>query len=224
MPRAIFETVRAALLPNAEAGEVLAQYRLGLMMANAQGGPYDPDGAKLWLEKAVAQDYHPGAGAAGAGLISSGQPEVPDYERAAELLTKAIEQDQIEAHFYLAQLLRQGRGIEADPARAFDLLGKAARGGVADAQFALAQMYSRGEGTEKDDAQSSRWLLQAAEDRAARRAVVAVLQLQSRHRFFKGSRPRPGSGCPRRPGTAPLLAERIWGTHVAAGRRGRGRP
>jgi TPR repeat protein len=141
-----FETARAGLLTFAEDGMALAQYRLGYMMANASGGPFDREGAIKWLEKAVAQGHQP-AFLLLARVYMSNRPELDDYVRAAELLEQAVAQDSAEAHFYLAQLLRIGRGVEPDPARAYDLMGKAARAGVLDAKFALSQMYSRGEGT-----------------------------------------------------------------------------
>ena len=161
-----FVTARAGLVALAEAGDMTAQYRLGFMIANSMGGEFDRAEAIRWLEAAIAQGY----GSANLLLARSyltGNPEVPDYERAAELLALEVETGSAEAHYYLGQLYRIGRGVQGDPPRGFELLRKAAGANVADAQFALAEMYSRGEGTAPDAAQASRWLLQAAEGGSA---------------------------------------------------------
>ena len=162
-----FATAREGLLPLAEAGNATAQYRLGFMMATASGGPFDRAGAKKWLEAALENRHNAGYVLL-ARLYLSGSPELPDYERAAELLEIGLENKQAEAAFLLGELLRIGRGVEPDKDRAFSLLHGAAKAGVADAQFAVAQMYSRGEGVIEDAAQSSRWLLEAAENGQAR--------------------------------------------------------
>ena len=156
------EAARKGLAQLAPAGNAAINYRLGYMMAEGIGGPVNLNGAKPFLEVASAQGYLP-AHTLLARIYLSTNPEITNYQRAAELLGQAVAQDVPEAGFYLAQMLRLGRGIKADPPRALHLLEKAARAGNAEAQFALSQMYSRGEGTTPDKAQAARWLLQAAE-------------------------------------------------------------
>lgn len=153
---------RAGLLAHAEAGEAVAQYRLGFMMATGEGGPPDRAGAIGWLEKALAQGHGPAALVL-ARVLLSGNPEVPDYERAAEVLQRATDAGNAEGQYLLGQLYRAGRGVEADEDRAFTLIETAARAGSLPAMVALAQMYARGEGTAADEAQAMRWLFQAAD-------------------------------------------------------------
>ncbi len=153
---------RTGLLPLAEAGNGIAQYRLGFMMANAEGGPFDRAGAIKWLEAAQAQGSAPSVMLL-AQVYLSGNPEEPDYARAAELLSLAVDAGDLEAHFYLAQLFRAGRGVEGDAQVAAQLMEVAARGKFLPAQFSLAQMYSRGEGVEQDAANATRWLFEAAD-------------------------------------------------------------
>jgi len=154
---------RAGLLPLAEAGEAVAQYRLGFLMANGEGGPVDLNGAIKWIEASLAQDYNAGHTLLARAYLSN-SPEIAHYERAAELLAHGVEGGEADAHYYLGELYRSGRGVKGDKAKAFELINRAAKAGFLPAQFAVAQMYSRGEGVEKDDDQTSRWLLQAAED------------------------------------------------------------
>lgn len=175
-----FAAARAGLLPLAESGNAVAQYRLGHMIANSSGGAYSREEAIKWLEAARAQDYN-----AGEVLLArtylTGNPEKSDYERAAELLTLGVENNDAEAAFYLGSLYRIGRGVPSDPEQAFRLLISSAEAGVPNAQFAVAQMYSRGEGITQDDAQSSRWLLTAAD------AGSGEAQLSLYFNYLRGS-------------------------------------
>lgn len=109
-----FEAAREGLLPFAESGDVTAQYRLGHMMANSSGGPFDREGAIVWLEKAAAQG-HKEAPVLLARTYLSGRPEAPEFDRAAELFTAAAAEGDAEAKFYLAQLKRRGVGAARDP-------------------------------------------------------------------------------------------------------------
>ncbi len=175
-----FAAARAGLLPFAEAGDSTAQFRLGFMMANAMGGPFDRAGAIRWLEAAIEQGYGNGALLL-ARVYLSGQPEVPDFTRAADLLQSEVENNSAEAHQLLGGLYRIGRGVEGDPVRAFELLRKAAGADLPAAQFAISQMYSRGEGVEADEAQATRWLLQSAD------AGYAKAQMSLYFNYMKGS-------------------------------------
>jgi len=158
-----FDVARQGLVSVAKAGNAKAAYRLGYMMANSIGGPFDQAGAITWLEAGLAGQHNEGHLLL-ARLYLTGNPEVPHYERAAELLQYAVEGGSADAHFYLAQLLRSGRGIEANKEQAFRLLRTAAAASHAGAAFSLAEMYSRGEGVTADPTQSARWLLDAAEN------------------------------------------------------------
>ena len=156
------ETARAGLVEIAENASGQTQYRLGFMIANSQGGPFDRAEAIRWLESALKNEHNAGKLLL-ARVYLTGYPEVVEYERAAELLADEVKDGNAEAHYYLGQLYRAGRGVEGNKETSFALLRKSAEAGYADAQFSIAQMYSRGEGVTKDEAQASRWLLQAAE-------------------------------------------------------------
>lgn len=213
-----FVAARAGLLPHAEGGNAVAQYRLGYMMATASGGPYDLDGAKKWLEAAIAQDHRAGFTLL-ARLYLSGEPELPDYVRAAELLQIAVDDDSAEAHFYLGQLYRIGRGVAPDKERAFELIRKAADAGVAPAQFAAAQMYSRGEGVGQDAAQGARWLLQAAEAGNAE-AQMSLYFNYSRGTGFPKDEAKARAYLEAAAAGGHTLAERILGAALLTGEGG----
>jgi len=206
---------RAGLLPFAEAGRALAQYRLGFMLANGEGGPVDLAGAKRWFAAAAAQNYAPAFLLLARAHLSD-MPEIDDYRIAAQALQRAVDDQVPEAHFYLGMLYRTGRGVSADPMRAAELLGVAARAGMPDAQYELSGMYSRGEGVTPDSAIAARWLLQAAE------AGQPDAQLSLHFNYSRGT------GFPQDPDKAQFwlraaanggltLAERIWGTALLLG-------
>ena len=210
-----FAAARAGLLAHAEAGDTTAQFRLGFMMANAMGGPFDRGGAIQWLEAAIGAGYSNGALLL-ARVYLSGQPEVPDYTRAAALLQAEVDNNSAEAHQILGGLYRVGRGVEGDSKRAFDLLRKAAGANLPGAQFAISQMYARGEGVDRDEAQATRWLLQAAD------GGYAQAQVSLYFNYMKGT------GFPQDTGKAfgwlakaveggDLLAKRVMGAALLVG-------
>ncbi len=156
------KTAREGLLPLAQGGEAVAQYRLGYMLAKSEGGPFDRPGAIKWIEAALAQEYNAGHTLL-ARVYLTGNPEIVDYERAAELLQYSLDSGEAEAAMLLGGLYRTGRGVEGNKEKAFELMHAAAKASLQSAQFVVSQMYARGEGVGQDDAQASRWLLTAAE-------------------------------------------------------------
>lgn len=82
---------RALLARAAEANSAEAQYQLGLMMSEGEGGPKDDVTARAWFEKAAAQN-HPGALERMGAFAGNGRGGPTDsaaskayYERAAAL-------------------------------------------------------------------------------------------------------------------------------------------
>ncbi|MCH9675349.1 MAG: SPOR domain-containing protein [Gammaproteobacteria bacterium] len=57
--RGDYETARATLSEEGTANNRRAQFLLGLMHANGEGGPRDAESAVVWLEKSAAQGYQP---------------------------------------------------------------------------------------------------------------------------------------------------------------------
>jgi TPR repeat protein len=210
-----YATARAGLEVLAEAGDARAAYRLGFMIANGQGGPFDRAEAIKWLEAALAGQHNAGYTLL-ARAYMSGNPELPDYERAAELLEQSVALDDADAHFYLAQLLRVGRGVEPDPQRAFQLMRKAGGANMPDAAFGLAEMYSRGEGTVQDEAQVQRWLLQAAE-LGHGEAQMSLYFNYSRGTGFPQNDALAAQWLQAAAASGHTLAERVYGTELLLG-------
>ncbi|MBW4982884.1 sel1 repeat family protein [Mameliella sp. CS4] len=157
-----FVTVRQGLKVLAEeTGTALAQYRYGRILIEGRGGPRDPKGAALWLERAVEQN-HAEAATLLARLYLSQVPGGPerDAKRAAELLNRAATRGDAPAQYLLALLYQNGDGVERDTDATYNWLLAAAEQRHAQAQFALAAIHLNSETGDRDE--GIRWLRAAA--------------------------------------------------------------
>lgn len=165
-------------LAAARAGNVKAQYRLGLLYGSA-----DVERARLYLGLAAGQ----GDRQAAEQLALLGQPgrELTPFQRAewlassgrheeaARLYAELADQGLGVAQTRLAWMHEAGRGVARDLAEAARRFEIAARAGEAEAQYALAVMYRTGRGRERDLQASMDWLRRAAAQRYP--AAVAAL-------------------------------------------------
>lgn len=159
-----FVFVRNGLQRHAEeTGTPLAQYRYGRVLLEGRGGPRDPQGAKLWLEKAAAQT-HAEASVLLARIYLSAPAGSPDRDlaRAAQLFKSAAARGNGEAQYYLGLLYGNGTGVDADPQEAFTWLLAAAENGHVAGQFELSRAYARGVGVAENAAAALRWMEAAA--------------------------------------------------------------
>ena len=80
----------AAYKVGTEGGDAICQYQVGIMYVNGQGGAVDYKQARLWFEKAAAQDHPAAVGLLGV-LYMDGKGVTPSWRRARELFERAIE-------------------------------------------------------------------------------------------------------------------------------------
>ena len=85
-----------------------------------------------------------------------------DFASAYRIWDELARQDDLAAMRNVAQLLRQGRGVEKDSARAFKLYTEAAEKGLVTAMANLGDMYLAGEGTERNPQAAAAWYARAA--------------------------------------------------------------
>ena len=126
----------------AQAGDARAQFNLGRMYLQGEGGPRDYAQALKWSEKAADQGI-PGAQYDVARLYDQGLGVRRDPERAAGLYEKAAARGFTHAQVSLGDMYVAGRGAPMDLKRAAELYGAAAEQGDADAQFKLATLSSK---------------------------------------------------------------------------------
>lgn len=120
----------------------------------------------LWLSPVMSagdlwQDY--------ARLIRQRQ-----YSQAAQLIEPMASARDPQACYELAQLYRNGTGVNKDVAKARALLETAAHKGHADSQYLLGLFYRQGIGGSRDPQRAQHFLQQAAEQRhdKARKALA----------------------------------------------------
>ena len=89
--------------------------------------------------------------------------EQSDYATAVTLFTKAAQNGDMEAQFYLGHLYRKGLGVTLNKEEAFKWLKKAAEQGYVRAQFDLGLMYASGYGVTKNIPEAIKWYRVAAQ-------------------------------------------------------------
>ncbi len=146
----------------AVAGDMHAQFELGVMLANGRGVKKDEKKAAGFFE-AAAQQGHTLAAYNLAQTYVEGWARPQDFQKAAYWLEQAAKKDHAQAAYDLAALYRSGDGVLHDEAKAAAWLAKAAADGHADAQVEYAIMLANGQGVAKDEAAAVALLRVAAE-------------------------------------------------------------
>lgn len=156
----------------AELGDPAAQMTLGLLHRLGAGVPRDT-GAMVELMRAAAdagyhfaqyrlgETYLTGDGIPGGEDASLG---IPDRDLAAQYLSMAAEQGNVEAVLELARYYGELDGAgEGDPEQQFIWTERAAEAGLPDAVAALGFLYERGRGVEASPEQAASLYVQALE-------------------------------------------------------------
>ena len=167
------------LVPLAEAGEAVAQYRLGILYANAEGVPLDYIEAARWLRRAAEQGYAR-AQSILAWLYASGYGVEQDDRQAGIWYLRAAEQGLPKDQYTVAAMYRWGRyGVGRDPREMLRWYQLAANQGFAPAQYALGQLLARGEQVPKDEVTAFQWLSLAIVN-GSETAKKALMELTAR--------------------------------------------
>ncbi len=126
------QTVDAALVARANAGDAAAQVAVGEQYAKTAAAMQDPDDA------------------------------ADAWKKAAAWFRKAAERGDIPGEIHLADCYRDGRGVAREMAQAAQWYRKAADQGDAAAQGTLAMLYVMGQGVPQSDVDAYFWLDLAA--------------------------------------------------------------
>jgi len=86
-----------------------------------------------------------------------------DYDKAAEWLQRAAEQDHVRAQEYLGKMYFTGAGVPKDRAEAAKWLSMSAELGNPEAQVVLGSMYNNGDGVPLSYDKAAYWYRMAAE-------------------------------------------------------------
>ena len=126
----------------AATGDARAQFNLGRMYLEGEGGVRDYAQALTWTQKAADQDI-PGAAYNLGRIYDRGLGGRRNDERAASWYRKAAAKGYSSAEVSLGDMYLAGRGVTPDPKRAAELYGAAAEQGDAAGQFKLAALSSK---------------------------------------------------------------------------------
>jgi TPR repeat protein len=151
----------AALKTNAEAGDPVAQTRLGKIYLDGTSVKADVKEAVKWFQLAAGKNY-PDALAALGELTQAGQGVPLNLDEAVRLYRRAAEGGSVAGQYNLAYLYEQGTGVKQDEHEAAKWYELAAEGGDPIAQYDIGQRYKLGVGVATNRVQSFKWLTLAA--------------------------------------------------------------
>jgi TPR repeat protein len=134
-----FPKARELFAEAARAGDARAQFNLGRMYLEDEGGSRDYALALKWSEKAADQGI-PGAQYNLGRIYDEGLGVRRNAQRAAQWYQQAAARGFSSAQVALGDMYMAGRGAPFDPKRAAELYGAAADQGDAGAQFKLATL------------------------------------------------------------------------------------
>lgn len=157
-----YERAYEILSPLARAGDVDAQYVVGLMYAEGQGVEQNFYEAGKMYRRAGDQD-HAGAQVNLGSLFENCYGNGPcDSAEAAQWYRRAADQGSALGQFNLALMYALGKGVTESEWRAKTLFRKAAEQGYTAAQYNLAVTYERGLGGPVDHVAAYAWYNLAA--------------------------------------------------------------
>jgi TPR repeat protein len=137
-----FVAARNLFAEAAQAGDARAQYNLGRMWLDGEGGPRDYVQAAKWSEKAAEQGI-PAAQYNLGRMYEDGVGVRRDPQRAAAWYEKAAARGFGSAQVRLGDMLAAGKGIPADPKRAAEFYTAAAAQGDGAARVNLATLLMK---------------------------------------------------------------------------------
>ena len=147
----------------AAAGDVNAQFELGLRLIEGRGVAKDPHAAAQWLEQAAAHDLPIAQYRLGA-LYEKGIGVARDSQLAMSWYGKAATAGNARAMHNLAVMNAEAAASgKPDYAEAAQWFRKAGQLGVRDSQFNLGILYARGMGVPQDLTQAWVWFSLAAQ-------------------------------------------------------------
>jgi TPR repeat protein len=157
-PAALVALCRA----QAEAGDVQAQYALGVSYYVGVGAPLDYVEAARWYRLAAEQGFVE-AQVRMAAMYLMGRGVERDFTQAADWYKRAAEQGDVEAQNALGGLYLTGTGIGQDAREAARWYRLAAEQGDPEAQYFMGAFYYDGNGVTQDYEQAWRWFRLSAD-------------------------------------------------------------
>jgi TPR repeat protein len=144
------------LARKAEAGDVQAQFQLGLAYDGGRGVLRDFEEAQKWYRRAAEGGHAEAQNSLGSMLQEDGR-----FEQAIGWYEKAAAQGHASATNSLGLLHDLGRGVPQDRRKGFELYTRAAELGWAEAMLNIGVMYGAGQLGEPDVVAACTWIVRA---------------------------------------------------------------
>ena len=157
-----FATAFKEWLPLAEAGDVNAQFRLGIMYDNGDGVTQNHKEAVKWY-KLAAEQGHPNSQFNVGLRYENGQGVNQDYQTAIKWYKLAAEKRNPRAEDALGSFYKLGHGVTQNYQEAIKWYKLSSEQGYSRAQHNMALMYYDGLGVTKDYQEAAKWYKLAAE-------------------------------------------------------------
>lgn len=158
---AISAEQRYEILQSASAGNAGAQYQIGILHLNGEGGVPNYGEALRWLHLSADQGFADAQAELGH-IYRSGVGIPVNLTESANWFRLAAAQYHADAQFYLGLAHLNGEGVVRDSVVAFESIKKAAEMGSAIAQHFTGIAYYQGIGTTIDGKIGLYWLQKAA--------------------------------------------------------------
>ena len=126
------------LLGKAEAGDLKAQYEVGIMYLKGKGVETDGRKARSWIGKAAERGVNKAVTRLGI-LYYKGEGGAKDYRQALKLF-KGVSSDSVLAQYYLGEMYADGKGVSRNYTTAIEWYQKAADGGFQRASGKIINM------------------------------------------------------------------------------------
>lgn len=151
------------LLALAEAGDLMAQHRLGCNLVDGMGVVKNQKAGLAWIKKAADKGNMLAQYSMGICYTYGYGGLKKDRQEAFEYFKKAADKGDAKAMTCVASAYKSGIGTEMNRYSAFNNFLKAANLGEQDAMFEVALAYQNGYGTDIDYAEAFKWYKKLAE-------------------------------------------------------------
>jgi TPR repeat protein len=167
---------KASYLKDAEDGNRLAQFNLGVCFQNGYGTKIDYVQAIFWFDKAANQGEFDALVCMGSCYYQGGYGIEKDFQKAFDCWEEAYRKGCADAAHNIGFHYEIGDGVNKDMVKAVSWYKKAAEKGIAMSQYNLGICYYTGNGVEKSLEKAFIWWEKAAKQghREAQHNVAAL--------------------------------------------------
>lgn len=153
----------AALRKRMAAGDVAAQFKLGIAFLRGEGVVKNLPEAFSLLKGAAESGHAESMGAYGF-MVAKGMAAAVDESAGLEWIRRSVAAGVVSSKLNLGIMTMKGQGTTLNPVEGLKLIADAASSGNVDAQVRLSEVYFFGEeGVGKAPEQAATWAVKAAE-------------------------------------------------------------